>query len=77
MWLLPCTSGASPCFISHRAPLQAQPLVSFSLQVVRESLYDAFYKLTDSRSQITSYVFDEVGVHVDVCLVELYAGACC
>ncbi|EFN51252.1 hypothetical protein CHLNCDRAFT_33194 [Chlorella variabilis] len=35
-------------------------VVSVQYQVVRESLYDAFYKLTDSRSQITSYVFDEV-----------------
>lgn len=33
---------------------------SIQYQVVRESLYDAYYKLTDSRSQITSYVFDEV-----------------
>lgn len=29
-------------------------------QVMKESVYDAFYKLTDSRSQITSYVFDVV-----------------
>ncbi|KAL4448951.1 hypothetical protein ABPG77_007668 [Micractinium sp. CCAP 211/92] len=35
-------------------------VVSVQYQVIRESLYDAFYKLTDSRSQITSYVFDEV-----------------
>lgn len=35
-------------------------VVSVQYQVVRESLYDAFYKLTDSRAQITSYVFDEV-----------------
>ncbi|PSC73089.1 hypersensitive-induced response 1 [Micractinium conductrix] len=35
-------------------------VVSVQYQVVRESLYDAFYKLTDSRSQITAYVFDEV-----------------
>ncbi|GAB4820180.1 hypothetical protein N2152v2_007226 [Parachlorella kessleri] len=35
-------------------------VVSVQYQVVRESLYDAFYKLTDSRSQITSYVFDSV-----------------
>lgn len=27
-------------------------------QVERDNLYSAFYKLTDSRSQITSYVFD-------------------
>lgn len=30
------------------------------LQVVKDSVYDAFYRLTDSRSQITSYVFDVV-----------------
>lgn len=35
-------------------------VVSVMYQCVRENLYDAFYKLTDSRSQITSYVFDEV-----------------
>lgn len=29
-------------------------------QVQKESLYDAFYRLTDSRQQISSYVFDEV-----------------
>lgn len=39
-------------------------VVSVQYQVVRESLYDAFYKLTDSRSQITSYVFDEVRAQV-------------
>lgn len=35
-------------------------VVSVQYQCVRENLYDAFYKLTDSRAQITSYVFDEV-----------------
>ncbi|KAK9808140.1 hypothetical protein WJX73_001299 [Symbiochloris irregularis] len=35
-------------------------VVSVQYQVVRDNLYDAFYKLTDSRSQITSYVFDVV-----------------
>lgn len=30
------------------------------LQVVPESLYDAFYRLTDYRTQIQSYVFDVV-----------------
>ena len=40
--------------------LTAWQAILCALQVVRESLYDAFYKLTDSRSQITSYVFDEV-----------------
>ena len=29
-------------------------------QVIKEAIYDAFYKLTDSRSQITAYVFDVV-----------------
>lgn len=35
-------------------------VVSVQFQVVPESLYDAFYKLTDYRSQIRSYVFDVV-----------------
>jgi len=35
-------------------------VVTVQYQVVKESLIDAFYKLTDSRSQITSYVFDVV-----------------
>ena len=34
--------------------------VSVQYQIQRDNLYDAFYKLTDSRAQITSYVFDEV-----------------
>jgi hypothetical protein len=29
--------------------------VSVQYQVVKEAVYDAFYKLTDSRTQITSY----------------------
>ena len=37
-----------------------QVVVSVQYQVIKENLYDAFYKLTDSRSQITSYVFDVV-----------------
>ncbi len=32
--------------------------------IIRESAIDAFYKLTDSRAQITSYVFDEVRASV-------------
>ena len=28
--------------------------------MIKESVYDAFYKLTDNRSQIRSYVFDVV-----------------
>jgi hypothetical protein len=35
-----------------------QVVVSVQYQVT--AIYDAFYKLTDSRSQITSYVFDVV-----------------
>ncbi|KAK9814236.1 hypothetical protein WJX72_002691 [[Myrmecia] bisecta] len=35
-------------------------VISVQYQVVKENVYDAFYKLTDSRSQITSYVFDVV-----------------
>lgn len=34
--------------------------VSVQYQIQRENLYDAFYKLTDSRSQLTALVFDEV-----------------
>ena len=38
------------------------PVLPWALdtQVVKESLIDAFYKLTDSHQQITSYVFDVV-----------------
>ena len=32
----------------------------FMLQVVKESIYDAFYRLTNAKSQITAYVFDVV-----------------
>lgn len=35
-------------------------ICSVQFQVVRESIYDAFYKLTDAQSQIRSYVFDVV-----------------
>ena len=34
------------------------------VQVIKEAIYDAFYKLTDSRSQITAYVFDVVRASV-------------
>ena len=32
--------------------------------MIKEAIYDAFYKLTDSRSQITAYVFDVVRASV-------------
>jgi len=32
----------------------------FVIQVLRESVYDAFYRLTNAHSQITAYVFDVV-----------------
>lgn len=38
--------------------------VSVQYQVVRENVYDAFYKLEDPGSQITSYVFDVVRAEV-------------
>lgn len=38
--------------------------VSVQYQIERENLYDAFYKLTDTRAQIMSYVFDEVRAQV-------------
>lgn len=39
-------------------------VVSIQYQVVREAIYDAFYKLTNSRTQITAYVFDVVRASV-------------
>lgn len=38
--------------------------VSVQYQIERENLYDAFYKLTDTKAQIMSYVFDEVRAQV-------------
>lgn len=35
-------------------------VVSVQYQVQKENVYDAFYKLTDSRQQISSYIFDVV-----------------
>eukprot|EP00884_Botryococcus_braunii_P018486 jgi/Botrbrau1/5320/Bobra.0391s0031.1 len=35
-------------------------VVSVQYQVIKDNLYDAFYSLTDSHSQIRSYVFDVV-----------------
>ncbi|CAG9467116.1 unnamed protein product [Pedinophyceae sp. YPF-701] len=35
-------------------------VVSVQYQVINENLYDAFYRLTDPRTQITAYVFDVV-----------------
>ncbi|PVW15163.1 SPFH domain-containing protein [Marixanthomonas spongiae] len=38
--------------------------ISVQFQVVREKIYDAFYKLQDPHDQITSYVFDVVRAEV-------------
>ncbi|KAI8103557.1 hypothetical protein M9435_004892 [Picochlorum sp. BPE23] len=38
--------------------------VSVQYQIQKENLYDAFYKLTDTRAQIMAYVFDEVRAQV-------------
>lgn len=35
-------------------------VISVQYQVQKEAIYDAFYKLTDSRQQISSYIFDVV-----------------
>ncbi|EFJ46117.1 hypothetical protein VOLCADRAFT_75519 [Volvox carteri f. nagariensis] len=35
-------------------------VISVQYQVKRDAVFEAYYKLTDSRSQISSYVFDEV-----------------
>jgi len=47
---------------TDRRSLARRPLAQTQYQVLREEnrLYDAFYKLTDSREQIRSYVFDVV-----------------
>eukprot|EP00955_Chlamydomonas_euryale_P081577 363600-Chlamydomonas_euryale.AAC.4 len=39
-------------------------VISVQFQVQKENLYDAFYKLTDSRQQISSYVYDTVRASV-------------
>lgn len=44
--------------------------VSVQYQVVKEAVYDAFYKLTDSNSQIRSYVFDNVRSNVPHMLLD-------
>lgn len=38
--------------------------ISVQYQIIRESIYQAFYKLTNSRDQITAYVFDTVRAQV-------------
>ncbi|UAB81943.1 SPFH domain-containing protein [Marixanthomonas sp. SCSIO 43207] len=38
--------------------------ISVQFQVIREKVYDAFYKLQDPHDQITSYVFDVVRAEV-------------
>jgi len=35
-------------------------VISVQYQVTRDNVFDAFYKLTDSRQQISSYIFDVV-----------------
>jgi len=47
-----------------------QIVVSVQYQVIKEAVYDAFYKLTDSRSQIRSYVFDVVRATVPNMLLD-------
>ena len=49
--VLPLWLRVSPGFFGACFPCNC-----VALQVVRENLYDAFYKLTDSRAQIRSYV---------------------
>lgn len=38
--------------------------ISVQYKVMRDSIYDAFYKLTSSKDQITAYVFDTVRAQV-------------
>ena len=50
-----------------------QVVVSVQYQVMKNHMYDAFYRLTDSRSQITSYVFDVVRATVPtICLDDVF-----
>jgi len=39
-------------------------VVSVQYQVLQENIYEAYYKLTNPRAQITSYVFDVVRAEV-------------
>ncbi|KAG1653983.1 hypothetical protein FOA52_007176 [Chlamydomonas sp. UWO 241] len=39
-------------------------VISVQYQVQKDDMYDAFYKLTDSKQQISSYVFDVVRASV-------------
>uniref|UniRef100_A0A7R9Z7L3 Band 7 domain-containing protein n=1 Tax=Chlamydomonas euryale TaxID=1486919 RepID=A0A7R9Z7L3_9CHLO len=39
-------------------------VISVQFQVQRDNVYDAFYKLTDSRQQISSYIYDVVRTSV-------------
>lgn len=39
-------------------------VISVQYQVQREAVYDAYYKLTDSKQQISSYIFDVVRAEV-------------
>lgn len=48
------------CETKTRDNVFVNVVVSVQYQVQRETIYDAFYKLTDSNSQIRSYVFDVV-----------------
>lgn len=48
------------CETKSRDNVFVKIIISVQYQVVRENIFDAFYKLTDSSSQIRSYVFDVV-----------------
>eukprot|EP00803_Ostreobium_quekettii_P008778 evm.model.scf_2097.2 EVM.evm.TU.scf_2097.2 scf_2097:11241-15695(+) len=48
------------CETKTRDNVFVKIIISTQYQVVKENIYDAFYKLTDSTSQIKSYVFDVV-----------------
>lgn len=48
------------CETKTRDNVFVNVVVSVQYQVLKESVYDAFYKLTDSPHQIRSYIFDVV-----------------
>jgi regulator of protease activity HflC (stomatin/prohibitin superfamily) len=48
------------CETKTRDSVFVKMQVTVQYQVVRESIYDAFYRLTNAQTQITAYVFDVV-----------------
>jgi hypothetical protein len=64
----------------HRSPASCASLtcclpLCCRYQVQKENVYDAFYRLSDSKQQISSYIFDTVRWgHADVPVMMLHQG---